>query len=733
MNIQQLFDFQQFTPEFAENITKELIANSQVNLEKIYAIPVTQRNFSNTLAAYDDILNELSNVASVEFLLFCTSPDESLRQVCNENSQKIQQFSSELVLDAQLYEAVKQYASTEEAKNLHGYQQKMLQEVLRDFQQNGLALPEEQQTILKDLQGQLIALSSEFQKNTSEITDFLMVSETEMAGLPEDYKKQHKEGENNHGDNHGDNHENSYKIDLSYPSYLPFMQYSESEDARKALSFKYLNRAADKNLDVLQKVLVLRKQVATMLGFPSYAAQCHSNLMSKTPQTVWNFELDLVEKVRVKAKIDYQELLACKNEYVKENNTENHTIINSWETGFYRNILLKTKYNIDNQIVKQYFEANNVLQGIFNIASKLFGIEFIEQKNITTWHEEVRFIEVKEQGKLIGKMYLDLFPRANKYNHAACFPLISGKELSGNELSESSNFDKDIDNLFCHSEQSWCDISQESDVMMSKTNNSDSSQAQKDKLSMSLSNYQTPILALVCNFPPATADKPSLLTHNDVETFFHEFGHALHVLLTTSPVSMYAGTNTKRDFVEVPSQWFEAWAWNYEALSLFAKHHESGEVLPKELFDKMLATKNLGSGLFAQSQLFYAIYDLTLHDTYQPENIENGENSENTTDILKKLQNNYTQFPYKEGTHFQAAFGHLMGYAASYYGYMWAKVYAEDCAAKFEKHGMFDLATGKKFRESILAKGGSTEEFSQIVEFLGREPNSKAFLKSLGI
>lgn len=677
MNIQQLFDFQQFTPEFAENITKELIANSQVNLEKIYAIPVTQRNFSNTLAAYDDILNELSNVASVQFLLFCTSPDESLRQVCNENSQKIQQFSSELVLDAQLYEAVKQYANTEEAKNLHGYQQKMLQEVLRDFQQNGLALPEEQQTILKDLQGQLIALSSEFQKNTSEITDFLIVSETEIAGLPEDYKKQHKIHENNHGDNH----ENSYKIDLSYPSYLPFMQYSESEDARKALSFKYLNRAADKNLDVLQKVLVLRKQVATMLGFPSYAAQCHSNLMSKTPQTVWNFELDLVEKVRVKAKIDYQELLACKNEYVKENNTKNHTIINSWETGFYRNILLKTKYNIDNQIVKQYFEANNVLQGIFTIASKLFGIEFVEQKNITTWHEEVRFIEVKEQGKLIGKMYLDLFPRANKYSHAACFPLISGKELSGKNISKNNN-------------------------------------------------YQTPILALVCNFPPATADKPSLLTHNDVETFFHEFGHALHVLLTTSPVSMYAGTNTKRDFVEVPSQWFEAWAWNYEALSLFAKHHESGEILPKELFDKMLATKNLGSGLFAQSQLFYAIYDLTLHDTYQP---ENGENSENTTDILKKLQNNYTQFPYTEGTHFQAAFGHLMGYAASYYGYMWAKVYAEDCAAKFEEHGMFDLATGKKFRESILAKGGSTEEFSQIVEFLGREPNSKAFLKSLGI
>lgn len=655
----QLFDFQNFTPEFATKTGKKVLAQSNETLEKIYVIAATQRTFANTLLAYDDMLNELSNVASVTYLLFCTATSEELRNTCSQVSQEIQQFMSELVLNERLYKAVQEYAYTHEANHLTGYQKKMLEEMLKDFRQNGLALPPEEQTILKDFQAKLIMLENEFQKNISEYDDFIIATAAEIEGLPEDYKKQHLQDDG------------TYKIGLSYPSYIPFMQYSVSEDKRKELLIKYLNRGADKNLEVLQEVLQLRKQVATMLGFPSYAALKHDGLMSKAPKNVWDFELDLVEKVRKKALTDYQELLACKNEYKKTQDTQ----IYSWETAYYKNILMKTKYQVDNQKVKQYFELNNVLQGIFTITEKLFGVQIIEKPEVTKWHEEVRYFEVTENEKVVGKFYLDLYPRANKYSHAACFPLVAGKEIS-------------------HATHS---------------------------------TYQTPVLALVCNFPPPSPEKPSLLTHNDVETFFHEFGHALHVLLTTSPICMYAGTSTKRDFVEVPSQWFEAWAWNYESVSLFAKHYETQEVLPKELFDKMLAAKNLGSGLMAQSQLFYAMYDLTLHDKYNPSG------TESTTDILKKLQNQYTQYPYLEGTHFQAAFGHLMGYAASYYGYMWAKVYAEDCIAVFEKQGMFDTKIGKRFRESILSKGGTTEELNQVTEFLGREPNNEAFLVSLGV
>jgi thimet oligopeptidase len=670
----QLFDFQNFTPEFATKVGEKVLADSQQKLATIYTIDATSRNFENTLLAYDNMIHELNSVASVTYLLFCTSPNENLRNVCSQVSQNIQQFVSELVLDEQLYKAVADYAYTHEANHLTGYKQKFLAELLRDFRQNGLALPPEEQTILKDFQARLIALENEFQKNIATYQDFVIATETDMEGLPQDYKQQHRL------------EDGSYKIGLSYPSYIPFMQYAANNDRRKELLIKYLNRGADKNLTVLQEVLQLRKQIAKMLGFESYAALRHDGLMTKTPAKVWKFELDLVEKVRQKAEIDYQELLQAKIDYLKltskdstpTTDLENITEIKSWETAFYKNILMKTKYAVDNQEVKQYFELNQVLNGIFAITEKLFGVQFVEQttinKNINTWHAEVRYFEVVENQKVIGKFYLDLFPRANKYNHAACFPLVSGKNIDG--------------------------IHQD---------------------------YQTPILALVCNFPPPSPEKPSLLTHNDVETLFHEFGHALHELLTQSPICSYAGTNTKRDFVEVPSQWFEAWAWHYDSLSLFAKHYQTQETLPKALFDKMLAAKNIGSGLFAQSQLFYGLYDLTLHDTFNPFG------TETTTDVLRKLQNQYTLYPYIENTHFQAAFGHLMGYAACYYGYLWAKVYAEDCISIFEQQGMFNAKIGKKFKENILSKGGTVEEITQITDFLGREPEYQAFLQSLGL
>jgi thimet oligopeptidase len=650
-------DFQALTPQKATAQAQQVVENARKKLAKIYEIPANQRTFDNTVKAYDDLLNELSNTGSISFLLFCTSTDEALRNTCNEAAQEIDKFTTQLALDEKLFLAMQAYAETPEARALLGYRQKMLAELLQDFRQNGLALPEDQRKVLQALQNQLIAKTSEFQKNISEANDFLLVSEEEITGLPEDYKNSHRQAEGN------------YKISLNYPSYIPFMQYAVSDKARKTLLIKYLNKAADKNLQVLQEVLVLRKRIATLLNFPSFAAYRHSTLMVKKPETVWNFELDLAKKVKIKAALDYQELLEC-----KQNSTQNQAekVLHTWETSYYRTILMREKYEVDNLKVKEYFETNQVLGGLLTIAEKLFGIKFEEKKDANVWHEEVRYLEVTENKKLVGRVYLDLFPRPNKYSHAACFPLISGKKMEDG-------------------------------------------------------TYQTPTLALVCNFPAAHAERPSLLTHNEVETFFHEFGHGLHVLLTESPVCMYAGTSTKRDFVEVPSQWFEAWAWNYESLSFFAKHYQTGEILPKSLFDKMQAAKNLGSGLFAQSQLLYALYDLTLHDHYEPEG------TATTTDVLRELQANHTQFPYIEGTHFQAAFGHLTGYAASYYGYMWAKVYAEDCISLFEEKGMFDTETGRRFRHEVLAKGGTTEELLQVVAFLGREPNSEAFLKSLGL
>jgi thimet oligopeptidase len=657
-SLNQLIDFKSVTVKNAEEIID--ICTSEINekLQKIYQIPTQERTFANTLSAYDELMSKLSATNALLFLLSSTVADDELRNKTRESVEELEKFGNQLALDENLYQAVKQYSLTEEAQTLTGYKQKLVKETVKSFEKNGFALPKEKREELKAIQDQLSEQVNLFYKNIAEYQDFLIVTEEEIAGLPEDFKKQHRQ------------EDGTYKIGLEYPSYTPFMQYAQSEEARKKLYVKYLNRASDKNLEVLKAVLRLRKQMIEVLGYETYASYRQEDLMSKKPEVVWNFENQLKEKLKPKANQDYQELLGVKRDKTGKTDTQ---IVNPWESGYYRTILLKEKYSVDPEKVREYFPLDNVLKGLFHISEHLFDIQFVEIENASVWHEEVRYFEVRNASNntLAGRLYLDLFPRPNKYNHAACFPLIQGRETE--------------------------------------------------------SGYQLPTLALVCNFSKPTESKPSLLRHAEVETMFHEFGHALHVLLTKSPVAVFAGTNTANDFVEVPSQLLENWAWNYESLSLFAKHYQTNETLPKDLFDKMHSAKNLGVGMFTQQQVFYGSYDMTLHDKYNPDS------EESTTDLIKKLQNEITLFPYVEGTHFEAAFGHLMGYAASYYGYLWSLVYAEDIFSVFEQKGIMDKETGIKYRNTILAKGGSEDEMQQLINFLGRQPSEEAFLKNLGV
>ncbi|GAB4185515.1 MAG: oligopeptidase A [Thermoflexibacter sp.] len=654
----QLIDFKNITVENVQEAVTATTVQLTEQLSELCAIAEEARTFENTMRKYDALMSQLTITNSLLFLLSSTLVDDELRNKSRQAVEELEKFGNQLALDENLYQAIKKYAQTAEAQQLTGYQEKFVKETVRSFEKNGFALPKEKRDAFKDLQDQLSEQVNLFYKNIAEYQDFIIVSEEEMAGLPEDFKSQHKQ------------EDGTYKIGLEYPSYTPFMQYAHSEEARKKLYIKYLNRASDKNLSVLKNVLRLRKQIVELLGYQTYAAYRQEDLMSKKPEVVWNFENKLKEKVRPKAQADYQELLEVKKQKTGNPNAQ---VVNPWESGYYRTILLKEKYSVDPEQVRTYFPLDNVLHGLFHISEQLFDIQFVEQKDVPVWHKEVRYFEVRNASDkaLVGRLYLDLFPRPNKYNHAACFPLVQGRETEH--------------------------------------------------------GYQIPVLALVCNFSKPTPEKPSLLRHAEVETMFHEFGHALHVLLTQSPVAAFAGTNTANDFVEVPSQLLENWAWNYESLALFAKHYQTGEVLPKELFDKMLSAKNLGVGIFTQQQIFYGTYDMTLHDKYNPES------EESTTDIIRKLQNEITLFPYLEGTHFEAAFEHLMGYAASYYGYLWSLVYADDIFSVFEQKGILNKEVGLRYRNIILAKGGSEDEMQQLINFLGREPSEGAFLKSLGV
>jgi len=651
-----VIQFADLTAEHIKEATDVSIKEARESLTKLYAIPKEQRTFDNTMLELDNIYNKAGNIYGSVYLMGSTHPDDAARNQADEGKAEFAKFFNEISLDENLYRAVKDYSETAEAKSLTGYKARFTQKTVEDFERNGFALPKEKRDELKAINDKLADLTILFQKNIAEVSDYLMVDETEIDGLQEDYKNARRQ------------EDGKYKIDLTYPSYVPFMKFSNSESARKKLYTLYNNRAATKNPEVLIKVLILRQQMAELLGFKTYAEYRTGDRMAKTPQNVWDFENNLIDKLKEKAQIDYDELLSVKRVKLGD---ETIDVIQPWESGYYNNILLKEKYELDQNLVKEYFETNNVIDGLFQITQNLFGVEYEEIKDPSVWHKDVRLFNVKQDGKIISRFYIDLYPRPNKYSHAACFPMIGSKETENGP--------------------------------------------------------QFPTATLVCNFPAATADMPSLLPHGDVETFFHEFGHVLHSVLTKTKLSSQSGTSVSRDFVEAPSQIFENWTWNYESLKLFAKHYKTGEVLPKELFDKMLAAKNVGSGLAFTQQVYYGILDFTLHDKYDPTS------SKPVVEVMKELQNEITLYPYLDGTQMFAAFGHLMGYAAGYYSYLWALVYADDMFSVFDKNGLMDVNTGKRYRDIILANGSSRDELEMVVEFLGRQPSQDAFFKAIGL
>jgi len=636
--------------------TDAIVAETKASLAKLYAVPSGKRTFANTALALDKLSGRIDQVGGGISILFNASPDSAIRNQAGRSLGILGKYGNELAADEKLYQALKAYSQTAEAKALTGARKKYLTETIEDFERNGFALSPEKREELKKINDRLSDLSLAFGNNIAAYKDYLLVSEADMAGLPEDYKKARpKEGD-------------KYRIGLDGPAYSTFMKYAKSDEMRRQLFVKYNNRAADKNLDVLQQVLAARQQKAKLLGYPTYAAYQTSSRMAKTPQTVWDFESKLVERVKQKTAQDLQELVEVKRSTLGDPKVSS---IAPWEASYYNQLLMKNKYQLDAEQVKEYFELNHVMDGLFQTTQHLFGLKFTEVKNPSVWHKDARMFEVQRDGKLVGRFYLDLFPRDNKYTHAACFGIVPGQATP--------------------------------------------------------QGYQVPTAALLCNFNAPTADKPALMSHGQVETFFHEFGHVMHNLLTTAELASQAGTSVKRDFVEAPSQILENWAWNYDALKTFAKHYKTGETLPKPLYDKMWAARNVGSGIAASAQIFYGTLDMTLHDKFDP----NG--TETTTDVVKRLQNQLTPYPYLEGTHMQAAFGHLTGYGAGYYGYMWSKVYAEDMFSIFEKNGVMDQKTGLRYRDIILAQGGSKEELELVKSFLGREPNQEAFFKSLGL
>jgi len=653
----QNIDFAVINEDDIENATEYVLREADVILSEIITVPTAERTFANTLLRLDDLYNIVSKVSSPLELLASVHPNRKIRDISDESILIIQRYFVELSANEALYEVVDQFSTSKQAHELPLNQQRFLESELRDFQHSGLGLSEYDREKLKRIQNRISELSLQFENNISSYSDTLFIPHNMIAGLPDDYKENHLQADG------------KYAIDLSYPSFYPFMEYAESDSLRKLLRYMFLNKGMPQNVSILSEILANRKSLAELLNYPSFSALIIDQGMAKSTEAVWEFEKDLIEKIQPKANWDTKQLLQLKYDTIEGNDKT----ITDWQKDYYENQLLLKKHRVDSEEVKQYFQVDNVIEGLFAISSLLFDIKFREIENPSVWHSGVRMFEMKEKSDnaLVGYFYLDLYPREDKYQHAAAFSIVSGKKIN--------------------------------------------------------SDYQHPIACLVCNFPPPGKNTPALLQHEDVETLFHEFGHLLHDMLTTSELYSQSGTSVAMDFVEAPSQMIENWVWNKESLSLFATHYETNEIIPDSLLNRMMKARNIQSGNNLLQQIFYGMLDLTLHEQFDSSNVKS------TTEIMSELQNSITNYDYIEGTHMQASFDHLLDYGASYYGYLWSEVFAADMYSTFEKEGVLNQEVGLRFRKTILEKGGTENPMNLVRAFLRRDPNNEAFLKKQGI
>lgn len=460
-----------------------------------------------------------------------------------------------------------------------------------------------------------------------------------------------------------------YQVGVDYPTYLPFMENARDPEARRLLQAKFDDRAATVNVSRLAEALALRREAARLLGYPSHAAYAEEMYMAKDPKAVEAFLSRMRSRLDPLGREDLTVLASLKR--AMEGRASDGAV-HAWDWRYYDNLLRKTKYEVDSERVREYFPTDLVVPQMLAVYQKLLGLEFREVERPLTWHPDAKLYAVSDAagGAPIGYFYMDLFPRDGKYKHAAAFNIVVGRRLPDG-------------------------------------------------------TRQPPVSAIVANLDKPTAERPSLLNHDEVETLFHEFGHIMHQTLTKAKYGRFAGSNTARDFVEAPSQMLQNWVWDPVVLQSLSGHYKDrSKKLPKELLDKMIAAKNADVGLLTLRQLLFGHVDMAYHGRRPPSD---------TTKTYRRLAADIF-IPIADGTHPEASFGHLMGgYDAGYYGYLWSKVYAQDMFSVFQKQGVMDPALGRRYRSEILERGSTRDEMDSLKAFLGRAPAEDAFFESIGL
>ncbi|MEE3240656.1 MAG: M3 family metallopeptidase [Pseudomonadota bacterium] len=601
----------------------------------------------------DDFFIELGNSYSAMQLLSNVHPNSALRSAASDCQKKLSKLNTDVSLSSAIYEQLNTITLEADDKIALRYKKKLLRSYIR----SGVSQPAETRKIIRQLQNEIAELGQLFSKNIRDDVRHITIQSTDdLKGLPQDYIAKLDRNE-----------QGQWLITTDYPSVFPFLRYAQSDQHRHAIYRQFLNRGYPANKTVLQDIITKRHQLATTLGYKSYAAYATETAMIENPENAAEF----IDKVNLlatpRAERDYAQLLDQ-----LQQTQANALTVGNWQKSFLEHQVKKQHYQFDSKEIRQYFPYQQVKNGVFDLVAELFELKIVDWQT-PVWDSSVTAHQLQtQQGESLGYFYLDMHPREGKYKHAAHFGIQTG-----------------------------------------------------------VANKQLPISALICNFPGADqslnkagqANDLGLMEHSQVETFLHEFGHLLHSLIGGHQSwSGLSGIATERDFVEAPSQLLEQWVWDYDSLQRFAIN-ANGKAIPESLVNKMVAARDFGVGTHIRNQMFYAALSLNYY-SIAPESLD-------LKQTLIQLQNQYSPFDYMEDTHFFANFGHLFGYSARYYTYMWSEVIAADLFSEFEQQGLMNKTLAKRYRDQVLAPGGSQDAAKLVEKFLGRPFNYQAFNEQL--
>lgn len=657
-------------PEHVEPAVAAILADSRGAIAQLLAEQNAAPSWNGLVLALDELNARLSRAWSPVSHLNAVCNSAELRAAYEACLPKLSEYWTELGQNRGLFEAYQALANGPSAAGFDVAQKTILEHALRDFRLSGIDLPAAGQQRYGAIQMKLSELTSNFSNQLLDATQAWtkhITDEAALVGLTDSAKAQMAQAA-------AAKELDGWLISLEFPSYYAVLTYADDRALREELYAAYCTRASDQgphagqfdNGPLINEILDLRQELAQLLGFANYSELSLAGKMAESTEQVLTFLRDLAVRSKPFAARDLQELQAFAAE-------QGCSDLQSWDVGYYSEKLRQQRYSISQEQVRAWFPIDKVLTGLFAIVEQLYGIQIEELSGFDSWHPDVRLFQISENGQAVGRFFFDLYARANKRGGA------------------------------------WMD-------------------GARDQRRAANGELISPVANLVCNFTPAVNGQPALLTHDEVTTLFHEFGHGLHHLLTRVEHAGASGINgVAWDAVELPSQFMENWCWEPQGLALISGHFETGEPLPQDLLEKMLAAKNFQSGLMMVRQIEFSLFDFELHASH-------GDGC-SVLDVLEAIRAEVSVMRPPAYNRFANGFAHIFagGYAAGYYSYKWAEVLSADAFSKFEEEGVLNAETGRAFREAILARGGSQEPMLLFVDFRGREPSIDALLRHSGL